>query len=331
MTNQFKDVCFFDSETTGLVPKGADYKTDYNEFPHIVQLGWILNGIEKEYIIKPDGWVIPDEAAAIHGITTEIALAKGVPFEGVIKEFIADCKASKVIVGFNIYFDTSILKANILRFGDMEFYNNDVDPALDKYKRVDVMRKVIKFVDAPKADGKKGAKFPKLTELYAKIFGTEYAGAHGALADVRALVACMPKLLEENLIILKPTEPKATEQRLQFSDPNPVTKPIGTEVGGTPFDNADRSRYYGIRVGDIVDAKDVRGVVLERCEVVQYGAMDNNRVYLKGEKTGKTFDWVAEWCEIIQKVEDKPKAEKPKGVKYKTVNPGLLDDSMDDF
>ncbi|KAG1311504.1 hypothetical protein G6F63_016316 [Rhizopus arrhizus] len=32
-----------------------------------------------DVIVRPDGWIIPDEGAAMHGITTEHAAAVGVP------------------------------------------------------------------------------------------------------------------------------------------------------------------------------------------------------------------------------------------------------------
>jgi len=71
-----------------------------------------------------------------------------------------------------------------------------------------------------------------------------------------------------------------------------------------PFDNADRSRYYGLRVGDIIDAKSPNGRIWGRSEVVAYGAMDNNQVSIY-DKHGAVIPWVAEWCDIVQKVEER--------------------------
>lgn len=73
-----------------------------------------------------------------------------------------------------------------------------------------------------------------------------------------------------------------------------------------PFDNAERRRYYGLRIGDIVSPKGINGKPhTEDCEVIDYGFMDNNKVMLKS-KDGKEFPWVAEWCKIVTKVEDIP-------------------------
>jgi hypothetical protein len=72
-----------------------------------------------------------------------------------------------------------------------------------------------------------------------------------------------------------------------------------------PFDNETRSRYYGLRKGDIVDLKGIDGKVCHpNAEVIEYGFMDNNRVIVR-LMSGSETDWVAEYCNIIVKVEDR--------------------------
>lgn len=66
------------------------------------------------------------------------------------------------------------------------------------------------------------------------------------------------------------------------------------------FDNEKRTRYYGIRVGDIVNVKFYN---LKNVTVTKYGFMDNNAVYVKTE-TGEQIKVVAEYCEIIKKVDN---------------------------
>ena len=70
------------------------------------------------------------------------------------------------------------------------------------------------------------------------------------------------------------------------------------------FDNTARNRYYGVRVGDTVRYGIPGQPDKETCEVIRYGFMDNNRVILRS-KSGKEIRAVAEWCEVIEKVEDK--------------------------
>jgi hypothetical protein len=71
------------------------------------------------------------------------------------------------------------------------------------------------------------------------------------------------------------------------------------------FDNKDRTRYYGLRKGDIVNLKGVNGDVgYLNAEVIDYGFMDNNRVIVR-RANGEETDWVAEWCQMVTKVEDR--------------------------
>lgn len=67
------------------------------------------------------------------------------------------------------------------------------------------------------------------------------------------------------------------------------------------FDNENRNRYYGLRVGDIVEERAFSSVL--KGEVIEY-CMDNNRVYIRTEQ-GNHVSVVCEYCTIIEKVEDK--------------------------
>lgn len=194
-----KKILVFDSETTGLPPKGAKYETDFDQFPHVVQLAWFFNDTYHDYIIRPDGWTIPAEATKVHGITTEQALEQGKDWFFVVSLFIADCLEAEKLVGHNIYFDSSIIKANILRENVPEIAEF-VESALHKDKRVCTMMKTIKFVNAKYENGR-GGKFPRLEELYTKLFNETF-DAHNALEDVKATLRCALKLNELQIIEL---------------------------------------------------------------------------------------------------------------------------------
>lgn len=199
------DVLFFDTETTGIIPKGAEWETNYNDFPHVVQLAWMHCCKMESHIILPEGWEIPQESTEIHGITMERALREGEPFSAVIDMFIQDCHEAGLLCGHNIHFDTQIIKANILReLGQTYFDAEDVNGALYKGKRIDTMRPTMKWVDARMQNGR--LKFPKLEELYSRCFPGETFPAHDALEDVKAVVRCLPVILAEGLVELKVKE-----------------------------------------------------------------------------------------------------------------------------
>ena len=194
------EILIIDIETTGLVPKGATWENEFQLFPHVVQISWIFEEQEKDFIIKPEGWIIPAEVSEIHGITQERAESEGVYFLEVVKEIANDATRAAKIAGHNLYFDLSIIKANVLKFGLSEFLQTILNPAFDKSKRIDTMNKTIKFVGAKFPDSNR-LKFPRLEELYFKLFSEEFP-AHNALEDCRAVKRCLPELIQKGIIQL---------------------------------------------------------------------------------------------------------------------------------
>jgi len=244
-----KGVLFFDTETTGLPAKGAKYDADFMEFPHMVSLAWSLNGQEYEYIIKPNGYVIPQEVTEIHGISHDYAMEHGINVELVLRAFFQDAIEADFVCAHNIYFDVSIIKASVLRSLGKEYYDLYAEIALDKAKRIDTMMKTIKFVGALYANGKPG-KFPKLEELYQKLFPNETFNAHNALEDVRALVRCLPELVRLGIIELKlkeyPIEPK-----IEF----PGANVKANTLEDIPVENVSKIEFSDTKVEMVLDVK----------------------------------------------------------------------------
>lgn len=51
--NVLDNICFYDVETTGIPSKGAKWDEDFETFPNIVQIAWVINGkIKKLYYIS---------------------------------------------------------------------------------------------------------------------------------------------------------------------------------------------------------------------------------------------------------------------------------------
>ncbi len=73
---------FFDTETTGLPRNWKAPVTDTKNWPRMVQLAYLLfddagNQIDGgDYIIKPVGFTIPDDAARVHRISTHRAMER---------------------------------------------------------------------------------------------------------------------------------------------------------------------------------------------------------------------------------------------------------------
>lgn len=209
-------ILILDCETTGLPPKGAKWNEDFNDFPYIVQVAWRFDGVIKSEIIKPEGWTIPEESTQIHGISQQRAWKEGTPFYRIVDALVKDCLRADLIIGHNIYFDISIVKANILREMGMGYYkSSDCEEAFHKGKRIDTMRSSMKWVDARTQDGR--LKFPRLEELYSRCFPKETFPAHDAGEDVKALARCVSVLIERGLIELKRKEYPAEQMEIPFN------------------------------------------------------------------------------------------------------------------
>ena len=180
---------FFDTETTG-VPK--NYKapvSDLKNWPRLVQIAWLVTddkGSEihgAEHIVKPDGFTIPADAAKIHGITTNVALERGVAIKAVLDAMVKDINTARILLAHNMAFDEKILGAELLRAG----YPTHIEA---KQRRC-TMQSATDFSRLP---GPYGFKWPTLNELHLKLFGVSFSGAHRALIDVRACAKCFFEL-----------------------------------------------------------------------------------------------------------------------------------------
>ena len=187
---------FFDTETTGI-PR--DYKasvSDLKNWPRLVQIAWLLtdqqaNEISRaEYIIKPEGFVIPADATKIHGITTELAHRNGAALPTVLAAVAVAIKKAKVLVAHNTRFDEKILGAEFLRFGCPNL--------VETKKRTCTMQSSTNYCRLP---GPYGYKWPTLQELHTKLFEEAFEGAHRALVDVRACARCYFELKRRKIVV----------------------------------------------------------------------------------------------------------------------------------
>lgn len=187
---------FFDTETTGLPHDYDALAFDTLNWPRMVQLSWILTDNKgnvlstHDYIIRPDGYEIPEKSASIHGISTEKAMSEGLPLDSVLAVFVATLDSAEYIVGHNISFDIHVV--------DAEFFRRGVDVQLSSKKSYCTM---LAGTDYCKLPGRYGHyKWPKLQELHKILFGVEFDGAHNSAADVEATCKCFWEMRRRKII-----------------------------------------------------------------------------------------------------------------------------------
>ncbi len=182
-------VVFYDSETSGL-PLWKQ-PSEHPDQPHIVQLGACLVDIDTRKVLstidvmcKPDGWLIPNDVAEIHGITTEMAGDLGVP-ESLAVEMLLDMVSDRTRIAHNESFDARIVRIACMR----HFEPSQADAwAEGPYEctaqlATPIMR--IPPTDRRKAAGFNKFKTPNLREAVLHFTGKPLENAHSALADVR--------------------------------------------------------------------------------------------------------------------------------------------------
>ncbi len=187
---------FYDTETQGM-PLFSEPSEDPRQ-PHIVQLAAALVDMDTrktvasmDVIIKPRGWTIPDDVAAIHGITTEKAHDLGIPEESAVAIFLGLWNA-RTRIAHNEQFDARILRIALKRFPQAF-----PEPLSDKWKdgtaecTAKLATPIVKCPPTAKmrAAGRNHYKTANLTEAYKHFFGQPFDGAHSAMADVNACIA----------------------------------------------------------------------------------------------------------------------------------------------
>ena len=183
----------FDTETTGVRPLED----------RLVTCSLIRTdaaGIERRYWLADPGVEIPEQAANVHGITTQKAQAEGRPIAEVLEEIAsvlaAHMAAGNPVVAFNATYDFSLLESELERHGLptlADRLGGSLAPIVDPYlldKSVDRYRK-----------GKR-----RLEDLCRHYGVLEEDNFHNAEADViatlrllGALVRKFPELVNKSL------------------------------------------------------------------------------------------------------------------------------------
>lgn len=190
----------FDTETTGLIPDGL-FLDEVCNYPRICQLAWSVYvptlGVtrKRNFFALPNGWVVPAEASAVHGLSTEFLQAVGVPIKCALALFLEDAKDCCKFIAHNISFDSAVLMSEFVReygfrwYADHRFFFNPKNTLC-------TMKASAKFVGIRNAYG---YKWPTLQELH-DACGLPSFRAHDAESDVAATVECFSYLTSHRLL-----------------------------------------------------------------------------------------------------------------------------------
>lgn len=131
----------FDLETTGV-----DVERDRTVTAFVGRMNPRTGVIERSrsWLVNP-GIPIPEQAAEVHGVTTEVANEKGMDPAAATAQIVAELRAitanGSPIVGYNLGYDFSLLDREARRYGLEPFEPTRVvdpyiiDKQMDKYRR----------------------------------------------------------------------------------------------------------------------------------------------------------------------------------------------------
>lgn len=172
----------FDTETTGLPKNFKAPINDTDNWPRVIQFAWSIyseDGEElehKDILVKPEGFVIPEDSIEVHGITQKKAEKEGIKLVEALDIFKAAIDNVDYLIGHNIEFDEKVVGCELFRTS-ME--NNVINKP-----KICTMEASIDFCKIPGRGGKYSR--AKLVDLYRILFNQEFDNQHNASFDVRA-------------------------------------------------------------------------------------------------------------------------------------------------
>lgn len=190
---------FFNTECNGLPQNNNAPFSDTNNWPRLIQLAWILtdeqgNTIKHQnYIIHPKDFLINSKVTELTGISTERAQREGVNLNAALTEFMTDLVSVEKIISHNVDFNCNIVGCELYRIEAA--YNLFMN-----YPRICTMRSSTNYCAIPSKTRYGGYKWPKLEELYRKLFDRSFSINQDALADVEAIKKCFFELKKKGVL-----------------------------------------------------------------------------------------------------------------------------------
>lgn len=193
-------VLIFDTETNGL-PDGYNtsiFETD--KWPYILQLSYILYDIENNKLIELNDFIInskgkvTEESFKINGISEKICKRKGVDINTALYYFNNALQKCDLVIAHNLSFDKRVYMVECIRNGIPQYFSKrDINNVKICKKEYCTMKNTISLCKIEKINknGHKYYKYPKLIELYIKLFNhNDVKNLHDSMADILVCFRC---------------------------------------------------------------------------------------------------------------------------------------------
>lgn len=167
----------FDTETTGLAG---------NKNTRLIEIAWVqgtfssCNAETWQYLIKPEGMLVPKKISELTGITDEMLCKSGIPARDALTAFSDAVRSSDCVIAHNMSFDRTIISGECSRL-------NIQDP-LSRAPLLCTMKAGVTYGN--KSTNRPQRKTISLINLHKSIFGTAPPTSHRALPDAISCARC---------------------------------------------------------------------------------------------------------------------------------------------
>ena len=199
-------ILVFDTETTAL-PKKYNFDICEKNWPHIMQLSYILYDIVNEevleslneYILLEDSIFIDPKSVEIHKISREKCSKNGINILDALYKFNNVLKRSNIIVGHNLIFDKTILLVEAKRNKIKLNFNENIKEFCTMQNTINLCK--IPFKNSQFSLNSDKYKYPKLEELIYFLFKENPKNLHNAWYDVLNTLRVYNKLVYNRNIL----------------------------------------------------------------------------------------------------------------------------------
>lgn len=186
-----KYLLFLDTETSGLPKKWGKKYTDNDNWPHVLQLAWIIFDEEQNEVKRTNKYIyeplIPISPASeqIHGLTPPFLMKHGEKKKEVLRKLSHDIKKYKPqIVGHFLSFDLQVLAA--------EFYRSNLPFPFDGTNYFCTLLHSKRYVRNPNM-----VHLP-LSLLHESLFSEIPENMHNAEKDAEITAKCYFEMIQRN-------------------------------------------------------------------------------------------------------------------------------------
>ncbi len=197
---------FIDTEASGLPKKWNVPYSQHNNWPHIVQLSWIVYTQDGRLVKQEDHYISnhdfksTESAIRIHGISEEFRKTEGEDRAVVMAKLAADLlQYTPMIVGHFTELDLHLIGA--------DFYRTGIENPALQLPSFCTMLATKQYVRNPQAN------YLRLGELFSTLFDRKLENQHNALFDAQATADCFFELLKKGEV----TDDKIEQQQQEMN------------------------------------------------------------------------------------------------------------------